>query len=467
VEIRIQSPRTSYNIGEAIRVEVALRNTASEPVPLPRLTDPYGPQPYFVIQGPSFRKPYRFHWRGKAPAGSHPPLDLGDVAPGQYLTETLTLPSTLALFEPGAHELYATYEWSGTVVESNRISFKMEALGPPVFRVVGRTPLFSEVGIQALSVNGQALYLASFSEDRPDQGETSFDGVSQLTSIEPGATDFFAPWCQTAEIGVIGPRFGWRTGNAITVAGFRKLPQRLEMAFTPRIHGPSLMGANGDIDLLVTDAAGTMLALVRFPNVNYDQSPAPARLVWEKNVQAPITDFTSTINPKGARFAVLRQGNSVRLLTWDDNGPKLEPPMAVEGKPVTAVGPALHLSVSGVVRASILTADPANARKVAITEITWQGGGPPQAKTEPSFELQSGIRSGTIAYSMSAVESPRREWFFVLDSHRVQNSHSEGKAYITKRVVLLPPQLLVMSHVTYDLEVHKKPELNMIEGGAD
>jgi hypothetical protein len=32
---------------------------------------------------------------------------------------------------------------------------------------------------------------------------------------------------------------------------------------------------------------------------------------------------------------------------------------------------------------------------------------------------------------------------------------------------LLPPQLLVMSHVTYDLEVHKKPELNMIEGGAD
>jgi hypothetical protein len=323
------------------------------------------------------------------------------------------------------------------------------------------------VGIQALSVNGQALYLASFSEDRPDLGETSFDGISRLTSLDPGATDFFSPWCQTAELGVIGPRFGWRTGNAITVAGFRKLPQRLEMAFTPRIHGPSLMGANGDIDLLVTDAAGTRLALVRFPNVNYDQPPAPARLMWEKNVQDPITDLTSTINPKGARFAVLRQGNSIRLLTWDDNAPKLEPPVAVEGKPVTAVGPALHLSVSGVIRASILTADPANARKVAITEITWQGGGPPHVKTEPSFELQSGIRSGTIAYSMSAVESPRREWFFVLDSHRVQNSHSEGKAYITKRVVLLPPQLLVMSHVTYDLEVHKKPELNMIEGGAD
>jgi len=360
--------------------------------------------------------------------------------------------------------LFATYEWDGAVIESNRIRVKIEAApGIQVFRVVGRTPLFSELAIQALSVNGLALYLATFSEERPEIGETAFAGLSLLTSAEPGATDFFAPWCQTAEAGVIGPRFGWRIGNAITVAGFRKLPQRAELPFTPKIHGPSLMGANGDIDLLVTDGTGSRLALVRFPSVGYNKQPPPARLVWNTDVSEPISDLTSTINPSGARFAVLRQGGSIRLVTWDDSGPKIQPAAPVPGKPVDVVAPALHASLSGVVRASILTADAGNARKVALTEFTWRTGAPAAARTGDSLELQSGIRSGTVAYSMSAVESPRRDWFFVLDNQRVQSSLSEGKARPTKRVVPLPPQLLVMGKFTYCIGVYEKPQLILIQ----
>ena len=261
MEIRIQSPQPGYVNGEKIQVQVVVTNTGSQPVTLPLLDDPYSTQPYFVISGPSFPAPYRFHWSGSPPIGGDPPREVQTLAKGQSLSGRLALPAKLAFPTPGVHELFATYEWEGTTAESNRIQVTIAGPGAPLFRVVGRTPLSSEVGIQALSVTGSAVYMATFSEKRPDIGETAFGGVTQVATAEPGAADFFAPWCQTAQRGVIGPRFGWRNGNALTVAGFRKLPQRAELPFTRRIHGPSLMGANGEMEVLVTDRAGMRLAL--------------------------------------------------------------------------------------------------------------------------------------------------------------------------------------------------------------
>lgn len=463
MDIRIHAPRDTYIDGETIQLEVELRNTGAAPLSLPLLDDPFGPQPYFVIQGASYRNPYRFHWTGSPPSGSQPPREFNLILPGQAVSEVLGLPASLAFPSPGPHELYATYEAGGVAVESNRVKVRIDDPRLRIFRWVGRTPQFSELAIQALSVSGGAFYLASFNEERPDLGETSFAGLDRLASIDPDAADVFAPWCQTAQAGVIGPRFGWRTGNRLTVVGYRKLPQRLELMFTPRVFGPSLMGANGDIDLLFTDSTGLRLALARFPNVGYDQTPPAARLVWSTELTEPITDLVSTINPAGLRAAVLRQGGNLRLLTWTDTGPQLEPPVVVEGRPLPAVAPALHLSASGVARASVLTTDPQQARKVVLTEITWVKGAAPSKKADPAIELQSAIRSGTIAYSMSAVEQPRRDWYFVLDSHRVQSSRSGGKARVTKREVLIPPLLLVMSDVTYNLEIRQKPELNMID----
>ena len=172
MEIRIQTPQVSYVSGEKIQVDVVLTNTGPDPVTLPLLNDPYGPQPYFVISGPSFPEPHRFHWSGKPPTGSQPPRESRSVAAGKALSARLALPANLVFATPGVHELFATYEWNGTAIESNRISVTLEAPGPPIFRVVGRTPLSSEVGIQALSVNGAALFLATFAEERPEIGET-------------------------------------------------------------------------------------------------------------------------------------------------------------------------------------------------------------------------------------------------------------------------------------------------------
>lgn len=463
MEIRIQSPQPAVVNGEPIQVELTLRNTGAQALTLPELDDPSAPQPYFVIQGPSAPKPYRFHWQGKPPKASATPGDVTVVAPGQTVQATLSLPSSLALATPGMHALYATYAWQGVVAESNRIAVKVDAPGPPLLRIVGRTPLLSEVGIQALSVQGQTLYLASFHEERPDLGEVDFLGFSRLATAEPGATDFFAPWCQTARPGEIGPRFGWRSGNSLTVAGFHKLPQRIDLGFAPRVHGPSLMAANGDIELLVSDTAGSRIFLLRFPNVGYDQAPPPAVVVWRAELPEPVIDLVASINPDGMKRALLRHAGRVRLMAWDDAGPKFEAPLPIAGRPAAEVGPALHLSVSGVVRASVLSQDPANARKVALTQITWPAGAPPQVVAEPAIELQSPLRSGTIAYSMRSVETPRRDWVFVLESHRVLNSQSEGKAFVSKRQVMLPPQVLVMKDLSYDLEVHARPELNLLQ----
>ena len=57
LEIQIQSPQARYLIGETIRVDVVLRNKGPEPATVPVLDDLLAPQPYFVIQGPSYANP--------------------------------------------------------------------------------------------------------------------------------------------------------------------------------------------------------------------------------------------------------------------------------------------------------------------------------------------------------------------------------------------------------------------------
>jgi hypothetical protein len=463
LEIHIRSPQASYVNGEKLRVEVAMRNSGTASLTVPLLDDPFSAQPFFVVRGPSYPNPFRFHWGGRAPTSGQAPIEVTTVAAGETLTETLTLPASLQFPASGVHELFATYEHNGTVVESNHIDVKVTEAGPPVFRFVGRTTPASLLDIQALSISGSALFLASFSEKRPDLGETAFQGLSRIGAVDAGATDFFAPWCQSAEPGVNGPRFGWRNGNTLTVAGFRKLPQRIALPFTPRIHGPSIMYASGVIERLVTDEAGTRLALIRFPAVGYDETPAPATVVWDRPMHEPIIDLAMSINPAGAHVAVLRGRHAVQLITWDDRGPSTTAPVPLEGNAVGTVAPAVHLSAAGIARATVLTTAPGNARRIVLTEIVWRPGSDPVAQPAANLELTSAVRSGTVAYSMSAIESPRREWFFVLESRRVQTSRSDGKARIFKREVLQPPHLLVMSELTYYLEVHRKPALVLID----
>ena len=152
MEIKIQSSQPSIIHGEGLQIELTLRNTGAEAVALPALDDPSALQPYFQVRGPSFPAPYRFHWRGKPPKAAPPVDEMIKLAPGASTQAVLGLPASLAFATPGAHELFAAYEWRGAVVESNRITVKVEAPAAPLFRVVGRTPLRSEVGIQALSV---------------------------------------------------------------------------------------------------------------------------------------------------------------------------------------------------------------------------------------------------------------------------------------------------------------------------
>lgn len=462
LELAIQSPHSTVVDGESIEVELTLRNSGGEPLTLPSLDDPVSRQPYFVIQGPSYPKPHRFHWSGVVPGATDEPSEFITVGAGSAVKTLLKLPASLALHEPGRHELYASYDWHGVATQSNRVHIKVHESGAPLYRVVGRTPLLSEVGIQALSVQGRTLYLATFHEKRPDLGEVMFRGFSRLVAVDSGATDFFAPTCQTASPGVAGPRFGWRTANTITVAGYRKLAQRIDLDFTPRIHAPSLMASNGDIEVLVTDGPGRRLSLLRFPHVAYDQPPPPAIEAWRVELPVAAIDLVAAINPAGLRRALIRHGDSIRLLSWDDGGPELHAPLAMTGQPVTEVGPALHLSVSGIARASVLAAAPGGRKVVSLTQVSWVPGLPPQVVSEEPIELQAPVRSGTIAYSMRSIETPRRDWLFVLESNRMLSSRSEGKAYVTKRQAIVPPQVLVMNDLSYTLEVRARPELNVL-----
>jgi hypothetical protein len=477
VEIHIQTPESTVVQGEALRVDLTLRNTSAETLSLPALDDANAPQPVFVLSGPSFPKPLRFRWHGgpglsdDTHAHGHParaaalldPERFVSLAAGETLSTTLHLPVTLPLVNAGTHQLQAVYTGQGRSATSNSVALKVEAPTVPWFRVVGRTPLIHGVGIQVLSLQGRTLYLAGFEEQRPDLGEVRFMGLSRLTEMDEGATDVLAPWCQTAQPGLVGPRFAWRTGNTVTVAGYQKRPQRLVLGYTPRMHGPSLMADNGAIEILVSDEAGLRLSLLRFPHVGYDEAPGPPAVAWSVDLTEPLLDATASINPAGQRRAVLRHAGGVRLLAWGpEGGPQLAPLVAVPGRPLAGVAPALHVTQAGVVRATVLSTEEDGGRKLGLTELTWQGAAPPQLRTEPPLLLPSPVRSGTVAYSMRSVEKPRRDWVLVLESHRVLSSQSGGKAYASKRRVLQPPQLLVMEQLSYNLELHTRPELNML-----
>jgi len=64
---------------------------------------------------------------------------------------------------------------------------------------------------------------------------------------------------------------------------------------------------------------------------------------------------------------------------------------------------------------------------------------------------------------MSAIESPRREWFFVLTDGRVLSSRMNGKPRTTKLVVPEPPQLVIMTAAAYCIVVEDKPRLVMLQ----
>jgi hypothetical protein len=477
VEIRIDTQESSVVQGEALRVDLSLRNTSTETLTLPALDDVNAPQPVFVLSGPSFAKPLRFRWHGgpglndETHAHGHParavamlnPERFVTLASGEALNTTLHLPVTLPLVNPGTHQLQAVFTAHGVSASSNRVALKVEAPAPPWFRVVGRTPLKHGVGIQVLSVQRGALYLAGFEEERPDLGEVRFMGLSRLTAVDEGATDFLAPWCQTAQPGMVGPRFAWRKGSTLTVAGYQKRPQRLVLDYMPRVHAPSLMADNGAIEILVSDESGLRLSLLRFPHVGYDETPGPAVVAWSVDLPEPLLDATASINPHGQRRAVLRDAGGVRLLAWGgDGGPLLAPRVDVPGRPLAAVAPALHVSESGTVRATVLSAVGDDQRQLSMTELLWQGSETPQLHAGAPLVLPSPVSSGTVAYSMRSVETPRRDWVLVLESHRVLSSQSGGKPYVTKRRVPRPPQVLVMEEISYNLELHTRPELNML-----
>jgi len=449
-------------LGEPLPVEVELVNSGATPVTVPVLNDPYATQPYFVISGPGLDQPQRFHWSGSQPRGNPPPRSTVTLAGGQSARATLTLPVSLPARQAGDYDLFATYDFAGATSESNHASLKIMSPALTLFRLVGRTPLQSLLPIQSSASAGSTLYLAGFEEIRPEIGETQFQGISALSEVDPGAADFFAPWCQTADTGPVTPRFGWRNGNRITVAGFRKLPQSIELPFTPHVHPPSLMNAAGDIELLVTDPPGSQIALVRFPQTGYNVTPPPAKVIWQHPVTPPASALTASINPSGEKAAVVRQGSAVSLMRWSDTGPSFESAGTLEGTPVAPVAPAIHITSSGVIRASILTQSASG--HVMLTEFHWtHNASEPRVSKGSPIELPAPIHSGSVAYSMSAIESPRREWFFVLTDGRVLSSRMNGKPRTTKLVVPEPPQLVIMTAAAYCIVVEDKPRLVMLQ----
>lgn len=472
VEIKIHLPQQKMTIGEQPAVDVELVNNGAVPLTVPALNDPYAPEPHFVLSGGGLTEPQRFHWSGRAPRGTteHAPRETATIAPGESLRGQLHLPPTLPVQQEGEYTLYAMYTQNGETAESNHARLQVSAARYAVMRLVGRTPMESLLGIQALAVNGSTMLLANFSEVRPEIGETKFDGVTTLFEVPPEATDHFAPWCQTAELGPVTPRFGWRTGKRVTVAGFGKLPQALELPLmAPHVYGPSLMNAKGDIDVFATEADGKTIALLHFPQAAYNVQPPAASVAWTEPIaEQPVTAMKASINPAGQKAAVLvRQGPVASLLQWDEHGPVVGPPVRLDGTPVPQVAPAFHIAASGAMRATILLRPSGSSENgpVILMELRWPAGGngmPAISKSAP-ITLPTAIKSGSVAYSMSAIETPRREWFFILADGKVLSSRMQGKAKATKLQIPEPPQLAIMSAAAYCLVVADKPKLTMLQ----
>lgn len=412
VKLELELPDRRYLLRELMRLKVVLRNTSPAAVTIPKLADTGNDRPVYIVEGPSFEKPFSFTPRPGNPRSPTPPARAGStqlLAPDETAQLAFDIGRLVPFATPGIHTLRARLELDAGVIESNVLRFEL---------VRGRTlsaRLMLEDGFQrpspmrALFVvdDGQvrSLVVAFFSEVSPDYAGAKLGYLLRVASADAAADEALPTWTNYPRSDAFTVRHGWRSPAAIGMEGAR--PEQRALAAAVNSVGalrvqPALMTRDGAVEVFQATPEG--MALWRF-----DAAPAAGRLIWQVLLPGPLAARAGRGRPpQGERPAVVivsRSANGLQLnLVESEDGKqalirKLELRMA---RLLPDSEPALRVDDQGRVHVALVVAADNGLRRVRCIEAIWPPRtGDGKVETGPERALPTAPMAAVAAFDTS------------------------------------------------------------------
>jgi hypothetical protein len=488
VELTIQLSQGRFLVGEAMPLQVVLRNTGPAAVDAPAPGDNRNAVPVYTLAGPQYPDGVTIHFRGIvgrfAGAGPAPAPVTVRLAPGESHEAVLAFEKFVRITEPGEYTLTAAL---GDGVRSAAVRFVVAA---PAFR--GFAILADDGGVPPYLVrvlglagegDAQAVYQALFIETRSGIGEIAFDSLRFLAPTGGGADELIAPWANTGTTSIELGRYGWRVGPELAVAD----GTRFRLPGPARLLRPALAAAAGVEQAVVL---GGDLALVRFPAPRPQVPepivgatiraaptagpPEPPAVLWRRPLPGPVEAGRCCLAPPavGDRRAVVlvtRTEGGVRFhLAGSVGGGEPDGWREVEipdAHPLPESEPAVRFGADGSVHAAVVLGADAEPKRLGLASVVWPAdpgekprvGYDPDGSAAPRSTADPGRWAEPVAaaaaFPLASRDTARLEWAVLLDDGRVIYGAAPGHPHRMPGAVPVPLQLLPMSVATYLLSV--------------
>lgn len=425
MKLELELPDRRYLLRELMRLKVTLRNTGAEPATVPKVEDVTNDRPVYVVDGPSFDKPFSFTAGSASPRLPTAPARAPTtqvLAPNEAGELAFDIGRLVPFTTAGVHTLRARLEWNGSVIESNVLRFEL---------VRGRTlsaRLMLDDGFQRPSPmralllvdDGQlrSLVVAFFSEVAPDYAEAKLGYLLRVASADAAADEALPTWTNYPRGDTFKLRYGWRSPAALTVEGARP-DQRVTAASVAgalRVQ-PALMTRDGVVEAFQATAEG--VALWRF-----DAAPAPAKSIWQAPLPPPLAARAGRGKaPHGERPAAVfvsrsAGGLSLSLVESDGHQPVVRQLELHLARALPDSEPALRIDDQGRVHVALVVAADNALRRVRCVEAVWPArSGDGAVKAGPERPLPAAPMAATAAFDTSGGD--RLEWVARLPDGRL------------------------------------------------
>ena len=486
MEIHLALPQNHFLMKELMALQVVVRNDGASTVDLPNPEDNRNIQPIYTVTGPSFPQGCNFSLRERVMHDSNPAKVVENgmmlsLPAGAVHEVSLPLETLLDFTKPGRHALSAAITVAGQQVRSNRVEFDIERPAIESMQSVLDDGSQTTHPIPVLCLHrgasGPVLYQAIFSEDRPDLGETSLLGLVRQGPADTSAQGVVATLANHSRMARVHSRFGWRSGDVITMSGIPGLPSSQEVRLTRpqragRVVRPAMFAEAGDVDVMALEGGdGRTLWLMRLPPAGQGQPGVvatvqlPGEALSARAALAPAsageTRASVVIMPgqhDGAQFALvqLESGSSKATVRT----------VAVpHAYPLPASEPGIHVDADGTVHTAVLFAENKSLRKLFIASVLWPAaGGSGQLERVAHGELPDQPRAAAVTYSVSHVSAGRRAWVVLLESGQVVSGGWPAGPRTLHGTPSLPLDLVAMSKMSYllTLDAQGLPRLELV-----
>jgi hypothetical protein len=460
--------RTTYILGEDIRLDLSIENHGTAPVTVPDPEANINWQPAHTLLGPGGHAA-SFDLHRVVRGEPQVLLTLADaalitIAPGAAWTGSLALSDLVPVAQPGAYSFCSRLTWGQIDVQAPAAAFVVEPLRVVSANVGLALPPTSAPEIFATWLHEHdgkaAIFQAQFFEKRPDLGETVRRGVIRLAEPPIGAADVLSPSAGHSRFDDLFGWIAWREGGDLVVLPSTGVGTgRIALGFEPAlVLRPALATGSHQLDIFVI--GGGALHFVRFEDQGYGAPPAGS-VLWSVPLPSSVVAAAVVAQPGAedhVRHLVLVSTSSdgAVLLHAAVNGTRAPTGFseAVIGDyvPTSDAPPGLLAQAKGGVRASVLMASSDDPRRYRLLEVLLGR----QAESEASahnvsITLPTEPVAARVGYFRHQDGGFRRSWVIRgKDGIDYGRGPSGGTMVLrSARTEVVPLELLVLSQAAY------------------